>query len=85
MVPAQVLLVVSVVNREDSNLRDEGAHDRSPTSSLRCKLLGQPGTCSSCAVGGAGRNMQFHFGTCIDFAPNCQLSSHNCGAFPHTG
>ena len=38
-----------------------------------------------CRVGGAGRNAQFHFGSCIDFAPHHQLTSDKCGAFPHPG
>ena len=28
--------------------------------------------------------MQFHFRTCIEFAPHSQLTSNKCGAFPHT-
>jgi len=61
------------------------AHDRSPTSCLRSKLIGQPGTSSSGGVGGAGGNTQFHFRAGIDFAPYCQLASYQLGAFPHTG
>src|SRR5271165_2799352 len=34
-------------------------------------------------VGDAGRNPQFHFGTCIHFAPNGQLTSNNGGALSH--
>src|SRR6516162_5548335 len=60
-----------------------------PAPNLSCcfsgKLPREPGTSSPSRVGPTGRNPQFHFSTCIDFAPHCQLSSHQCGAFSHTG
>src|SRR5208337_3486757 len=57
----------------------------SPTSSLclRGKCLRQPRTSTSGRVGDAGRDSNFHFRSCIDFAPQCQLASYECGAFPH--
>src|SRR5208283_1639441 len=50
---------------------------------LRGKCLRQPRTFLSGRVGDAGRKAQFHFGSRVDFAPNCQLASYECGAFPH--
>src|SRR5271157_1890290 len=52
---------------------------------LRGKCLRQPRTFSSGRVGDAGRNAQFHFGPCLDFAPHGQLTSNNGGAFAHAG
>ena len=37
-----------------------------------------------CCVGGAGGNPQLYFRACIHFAPHRQLTSDQCGAFPHT-
>src|SRR5208337_4416127 len=76
-----------VVNRENSNLRASGAHDRSPTSCLRAagKFSSEPRMFASGRVGDAGRNAQFHLGSRVDFAPYCQLASYECGAFPHAG
>ena len=34
-------------------------------------------------VGSASRNTQFHFGSCIDFAPHRQLSLDKRGSFAH--
>src|ERR1700687_2316765 len=50
---------------------------------LSGKFLQQPGTFAICRVGGAGRNAQFHFGSCIDFAPHRQLTFDKCGSFSH--
>ena len=51
-----------VVDRENSNSRGVGAHDRSPTSSLclRGKCLRQPRRPTSGRVGGAGGDTHFH-------------------------
>jgi len=52
-------------------------------SSFQQFFLQQPRTFAKCAVGGAGRNAQFHFRSLIDFAPHRQLTFDKCGSFAH--
>src|SRR5215472_10448058 len=75
-----------VVDGEDSNCRATSVHDWAPRSSFCLRREGPPpGRVPTCGVGDACRKPQFQFCSCIEFDPHRELSSHNLGAFPHTG